>query len=301
MTTALTIKGNLADGIVSLDPESNLKKYLTEIRKFPILSADKEYMLAKRWQTHKDEAAAHSLVTSHLRLVAKIAMKYKGYGLPVGDLISEGNIGMMQAVKKFDPDRGFRLATYAMWWIKASINEHVLNSWSMVKIGTTAAQKKLFFGLRKMKSKLQAWDDKTLSPEQINEIADALDVPTKDVEMMDARMGHGGDSSLNARISDDSENGAEWQDWIEDETQNHEEQIIEQHETTYRHNMLLKAMQKLTEREQIVIKERSLTTEPKTLEDLSSVLNLSRERIRQIEAEATAKLQKIMTGKTSFA
>ncbi len=301
MTNALTINGNLPDGIARLDPESNLKKYLTEIKKFPILSADKEYMLAKRWQEDKDETAAHSLVTSHLRLVAKIAMKYKGYGLPIGDLISEGNIGMMQAVKKFDPDRGFRLATYAMWWIKASINEHVLNSWSLVKIGTTAAQKKLFFGLRKMKSKLQAWDEKSLSPEQMYEIADALDVTEKDVEMMDMRMGHGGDSSLNARVSDDSDGGAEWQDWIEDETQNHEAQIIEQDEAAYRHNLLLESMEKLTEREKIVIAERSLTAEPKTLEEISGALNISRERVRQIEAEATAKLQKIMTKKAVLA
>lgn len=277
----------------ALAGEAGLGRYLDEIRQFPMLTVDREYMLAKAWRDHEDVRAAHELVTSHLRLVAKIAMGYRGYGLPLSELISEGNVGMMQAVKRFDPEKGFRLATYAMWWIRASIQEYILHSWSLVKMGTTAAQKKLFFNLRRLKREMQAIDEGDLSPEQVTHIATTLDVSEQEVVNMNRRLS-GGDQSLNAPLRSDSE--AEWQDWLVDQdAQSQEEIVIERDEYDKRHQLLTDAMADLTDREQHIITERRLSEDPKTLEEISQVYGISRERVRQIEARAFEKLQKAMT------
>ena len=277
----------------ALAGEAGLSRYLDEIRQFPMLTVDREYMLAKAWRDHDDVHAAHELVTSHLRLVAKIAMGYRGYGLPLSELISEGNVGMMQAVKRFDPEKGFRLATYAMWWIRASIQEYILHSWSLVKMGTTAAQKKLFFNLRRLKREMQAIDEGDLSPEQVTHIATTLDVSEQEVVNMNRRLS-GGDQSLNAPLRSDSE--AEWQDWLVDQdAQSQEEIVIERDEYDKRHRLLTDAMADLTDREQHIITERRLSEDPKTLEEISQVYGISRERVRQIEARAFEKLQKAMT------
>ena len=275
----------------SLTPEGNLSRYLQEIRKFPLLEPQQEFMLAKRWREHGDSKAAHQLVTSHLRLVAKIAMGYRGYGLPVAELISEGNVGMMQAVKRFDPDRGFRLATYAMWWIRASIQEYILHSWSLVKMGTTAAQKKLFFNLRKLKGQMQAIEEGDLSPEQVKKIATRLGVPEEEVVNMNRRLA-APDSSLNAPVK--AEGDMEWQDWLVDESPNQETKLGESQEMGQRNQMLAGALKQLTDRERHIIVERRLIDEPKTLEDLSTKYGISRERVRQIEVRAFDKLQKAM-------
>ena len=272
-----------------ISSESNLSRYLQEIRKFPMLAAEEEYMLAKRWQEIEDSEAAHKLVTSHLRLVAKIAMGYRGYGLPLSELISEGNVGMMQAVKRFDPDRGFRLATYAMWWIRAAIQEYILHSWSLVKMGTTAAQKKLFFNLRRLKGQMQAIEEGDMSPEQVRHIATTLDVPEQDVVNMNRRLG-APDHSLNAPLRADSE--GEWQDWLVDETANQEISLAESEELGKRRKLLTAAMENLNERERDILVERRLRDNPTTLEDLSQKYGISRERVRQIEVRAFEKLQK---------
>src|SRR5580698_8398724 len=277
----------------SLSPEGNLSRYLSDIRKFPLLEPQEEFMLAKRWREHGDSKAAHQLVTSHLRLVAKIAMGYRGYGLPVAELISEGNVGMMQAVKRFDPDRGFRLATYAMWWIRASIQEYVLRSWSMVKLGTTAAQKKLFFNLRKAKSNIGAIEEGDLTPDHTATLADQLGVTEREVTDMNRRLS-GPDSSLNAPLRSESEN--EWQDWLADDTMDQETRLAEREELGDRHNLLSNAMDTLTERERDIIQARRLQEDPATLEDLSQKYGVSRERVRQIEVRAFEKLQKAMAG-----
>jgi RNA polymerase sigma-32 factor len=275
--------------VPSIASEGNLSRYLQEIRKFPMLGQDEEYMLAKRWKEHGDPQAAHRLVTSHLRLVAKIAMGYRGYGLPLSELISEGNVGMMQAVKRFDPDRGFRLATYAMWWIRAAIQEYILHSWSLVKMGTTAAQKKLFFNLRKLKGQLQAIEDGDLSPENVKKIATELEVPEADVVNMNRRLS-APDHSLNAPLRADSE--GEWQDWLVDETASQEAKLGDRQELGIRRDLLAKAMQHLNERERRILAERRLKENPTTLEDLSQQYGISRERVRQIEVRAFEKLQK---------
>ncbi len=272
-----------------LGSEGNLARYLHEIRQFPMLEQEEEYMLAKRWIEHQDVEAAHRLVTSHLRLVARIAMGYRGYGLPVNELISEGNIGMMQAVKRFDPERGFRLATYAMWWIRASIQEYVLHSWSLVKIGTTAAQKKLFFNLRRVKRRLQAIDDGDLSPEHVAEIAGELKVSEDEVVQMNRRLASS-DRSLNAPMRVEGE--GEWQDWLADESESQETLIGDREETERRRRMLADAMDVLNERERRILQERRLREDPVTLEDLSREFGVSRERIRQIESRAFEKLQR---------
>jgi RNA polymerase sigma-32 factor len=272
-------------------PEGNLARYLQEIRKFPMLEPEEEYMLAKRWREHGDSEAAHKLVTSHLRLVAKIAMGYRGYGLPLAELISEGNVGMMQAVKRFDPERGFRLATYAMWWIRAAIQEYILHSWSLVKMGTTAAQKKLFFNLRKMKNKIQKVDEQTLSPDQVTKISTELNVPEQDVVSMNNRL-TSPDHSLNAPLRADSE--GEWQDWLVDETESQETVIADQQELDNRRGMLAEAMNALNKRERHILTERRLRENPRTLEELSQEYDISRERVRQIEVRAFEKLQKAM-------
>ncbi len=277
--------------IPSLTGEGNLSRYLDEIRKFPMLSADEEFMLAKAWADRGDTQAAHKMVTSHLRLVAKIAMGYRGYGLPVSDLISEGNVGMMQAVKRFDADKGFRLATYAMWWIRAAIQEYILHSWSLVKIGTTAAQKKLFFNLRKLKGQMQAIEEGDLSPERVTAIAEKLDVPEAEVVSMNRRMA-APDHSLNAPLRSDSE--SEWQDWLVDEQDDQETRLGQSEELALRRDLLTDAMTTLNPRERHVLTERRLKEAPATLEDLSKVYNVSRERIRQIEVRAFEKLQKAM-------
>jgi RNA polymerase sigma-32 factor len=276
----------------NLSPEGNLSRYLQEIRQFPMLSHDEEFMLAKSWLEHDDVDSAHKMVTSHLRLVAKIASGYRGYGLPLAELISEGNVGLMQAVKKFDPDRGFRLATYAMWWIRASIQEYVLHSWSLVKMGTTASQKKLFFNLRRIKGKLKAIESGDLSPETVEKIATELAVPEKDVVEMNRRMA-GADHSLNAPMRAD-EDGGEWMEWLVDETQSQEIELAERDELERRRDLLGQAMGSLNERERFILTERRLQDEPQTLEDLSKVYNISRERVRQIEVRAFEKLQKAM-------
>jgi RNA polymerase sigma-32 factor len=281
----------MAQTLPVLSGEGNLARYLQEIRRFPLLDQQEEYMLAKRWREHGDTEAAHRLVTSHLRLVAKIAMGYRGYGLPVSELISEGNVGMMQAVKRYDPDRGFRLATYAMWWIKASIQEYILHSWSLVKIGTTAAQKKLFFNLRKLKHQMRAYEEGDLSPERVKKIAQELNVSEQEVMSMDRRLS-APDRSLNVPLRDDGE--GEWQDWLVDETDNQEIRLAESQELTRRQRQLERAMATLSPRERDVIAERRLKDEPTTLEELSSKYNISRERIRQIEVRAFEKLQKAM-------
>ncbi|MBY0558828.1 RNA polymerase sigma factor RpoH [Hyphomicrobium sp.] len=269
-----------------------LTRYLEEIRKFPMLAPDEEFMLAKRWQEHQDSDAAEKLVTSHLRLVARIAMGYRGYGLPIGEVISEGNVGLMQAVKRFDPDKGFRLATYAMWWIRASIQEYILRSWSLVKMGTTAAQKKLFFNLRRAKSQLQALDDGDLKPEHVKTIATKLGVPEEDVVNMNRRLG--GDASLNAPIRAESESG-EWQDWLVDDTPTQEDRLVEDEELQRRKSYLSSAMAVLNDRERRVFEARRLTEDPATLEQLSEEFGVSRERIRQIEVRAFEKVQKAVT------
>jgi len=273
----------------ALSSDSNLSRYLQDIRKFPMLEADQEYMLAKRWREHGDTEAAHQLVTSHLRLVAKIAMGYRGYGLPVNELISEGNVGMMQAVKRFDPERGFRLATYAMWWIRAAIQEYILHSWSLVKMGTTAAQKKLFFNLRRIKGQLKAIEEGDLAPETVTKIATQLDVPEDDVVQMNRRLA-APDHSLNASPRADTE--GEWIDWLEDETQNQESRLADSEELGKRQALLVSAMKGLNERERHILTERRLKDEPTTLEDLSREYGISRERVRQIEVRAFEKLQK---------
>src|SRR3982750_3830038 len=272
----------------ALSPEGNLSRYLSEIRKFPLLEPQQEFMLAKAWREHGDTKAAHQLVTSHLRLVAKIAMGYRGYGLPVAELISEGNVGMMQAVKRFDPDRGFRLATYAMWWIRAAIQEYILHSWSLVKMGTTAAQKKLFFNLRKLKGQLQAMEEGDLSPENLKKIATELDVPEADVISMNRRLASP-DHSLNAPLRADSE--GEWQDWLVDESESQETRLGESQELGLRRDLLEKAMAHLNDRERHILTERRLKENPTTLEDLSQQYGISRERVRQIEVRAFEKLQ----------
>ncbi|MBX3488957.1 MAG: RNA polymerase sigma factor RpoH [Parvibaculum sp.] len=274
------------------NPEGSLSRYLQEIRKFPMLEPQQEYMLAKRWREHEDAEAAHQLVTSHLRLVAKIAMGYRGYGLPIGEVISEGNVGLMQAVKRFEPERGFRLATYAMWWIRASIQEYILRSWSLVKMGTTAAQKKLFFNLRKVKGQIQAIEDGDLRPEQVKEISERLGVTEDEVVSMNRRMA-GPDNSLNAPLRQDSETG-EWQDWLVDDTADQEATLGEEQELEQRREMLAAAMETLNEREMHILTERRLKDEPATLEDLSQEYGISRERVRQIEVRAFEKLQKAM-------
>ncbi|MFQ5535105.1 MAG: RNA polymerase sigma factor RpoH [Sphingomonadales bacterium] len=275
----------------TLSPEGGLSRYLQEIRKFPMLSAGEEYMLARAWTDHGDTESAHRLVTSHLRLVAKIAMGYRGYGLPIGDLIAEGNVGMMQAVKRFDPERGFRLATYAMWWIRAAIQEYILRSWSLVKIGTTAAQKKLFFNLRRLKGQIQAIDEGELRPEQVKHIADKLNVSNDDVISMNRRLA-GPDSSLNAPMRIDGD--GEWQDWLVDDAIDQETMLADQEELAKRRDLLEHAMQDLNDREKHIIAERRLSEDPVTLEDLSKVYDISRERVRQIEVRAFKKLQKAM-------
>ena len=276
----------------ALNPEASLSRYLQEIRKFPMLTHDEEYMLATRWREHGDTEAAHRLVTSHLRLVAKIAMGYRGYGLPLGELISEGNVGMMQAVKRFEPEKGFRLATYAMWWIRASIQEYILRSWSLVKMGTTAAQKKLFFNLRRMKSRLDAFEDGDLKPEDLKKIATDLGVSEEDVTSMNRRMAMGGDTSLNVPMREDGE--GQWQDWLVDTDPLQDERIAEAEEKDVRHHMLEEAMEALNDREKHILAERRLAEDPKTLEELSQVYGVSRERVRQIEVRAFDKLQKAM-------
>jgi len=277
---------------LTLSPEQGLSRYLSEIRKFPMLEKEEEFMLAKRWAEHEDSDAAHQLVTSHLRLVAKIAMGYRGYGLPLGEVISEGNVGLMQAVKKFDPDKGFRLATYAMWWIRASIQEYILRSWSLVKMGTTAAQKKLFFNLRRLKGEMKALEEGDLTPEHVQKIADKLGVTPDEVTSMNRRMS-GGDASLNAPLKAESE--SQWQDWLEDEdTPDQETTVADSEEFNVRMEMLQEAMSGLNERERHIIQERKLSDEPKTLEELAQVYDVSRERIRQIEVRAFEKLQQAM-------
>jgi len=270
--------------------DGGLTRYLEEIRRFPMLEPQEEYMLAKRYLEHADPKAAHKLVTSHLRLVAKIAMGYRGYGLPIGEVISEGNVGLMQAVKRFEPERGFRLATYAMWWIKASIQEYVLRSWSLVKMGTTANQKRLFFNLRKVKSKIQALDDGDLNPEQVKEIATRLSVSEDEVISMNRRLS--GDASLNAPIrASDGEAGGDWQDWLVDDHDSAEEMLIEQDELESRREMLSGAMSSLNDRERRIFQARRLAEDPVTLEDLSTEFGISRERVRQIEVRAFEKVQ----------
>ena len=269
--------------------EGNLSGYLQEIRKFPMLELDQEYMLAKAWREHEDLESAHQLVTSHLRLVAKIAMGYRGYGLPLAELISEGNVGMMQAVKRFDPERGFRLATYAMWWIRAAIQEYILHSWSLVKMGTTAAQKKLFFNLRKLKGQLKAIEEGDLHPENVAKIAEALNVPESDVVSMNRRLA-APDHSLNAPLRIDGE--GEWQDWLVDDGEDQETMLAESEEMGQRKALLQSAMKTLNQRERHILEQRRLSENPTTLEDLSQEYGISRERVRQIEVRAFEKLQK---------
>jgi len=276
-----------------MSPDGGLSRYLTEIRKFPMLPKDEEFMLAQRWKEHQDSEAAHKMVTSHLRLVAKIAMGYRGYGLPIGEVISEGNVGLMQAVKKFEPDKGFRLATYAMWWIRASIQEYILRSWSLVKMGTTAAQKKkLFFNLRKAKSQIEAFQDGDLRPDQVSAIATKLGVLDSEVISMNRRLS-GPDASLNAPLRSDSE--SEWQDWLADDDQVSQETVVaENEEKSLRMGLLQEAMVELTDRERHILTERRLKDDPTTLEDLATHYGVSRERVRQIEVRAFEKLQKNM-------
>ena len=274
-----------------LATDSGLSRYLQEIRKFPMLEPHEEFMLAKRWQEHQDPEAAHRLITSHLRLVAKIAMGYRGYGLPINELIAEGNVGMMQAVKRFDPERGFRLATYAMWWIRAAIQEYILHSWSLVKIGTTAAQKKLFFNLRRVKGQIKALEEGDLTQAHVDSISDRLNVPAEDVVSMNRRLS-APDNSLNAPLR--LEGDGEWQDWLVDETPNQEIRMGENEELSKRQKLLTNAMSNLNERERHILTERRLKDEPTTLEELASQYGVSRERVRQIEVRAFEKLQKSM-------
>ncbi len=281
----------MASLAIPMAPEGNLSRYLQDIRKFPMLRPEEELELARRWRDTEDEQAAHRLVTSHLRLVAKIAMGYRGYGLPVGELISEGNVGMMQAVKRFDPDRGFRLATYAMWWIRAAIQEYILHSWSLVKMGTTAAQKKLFFNLRRLKGQMAAFEEGDLQPEQVAKIAHTLQVSEQDVVSMNRRLS-APDNSLNAPLRADSE--GEWQDWLVDDSDNQETVLAEAEDMGNRKQLLGDALKTLNERERHILIERRLKDEPTTLEELSQQYNISRERVRQIEVRAFEKLQKSM-------
>ena len=283
------VQTNKALTVPALGGEASLNRYLSEIRKFPLLAPDQEYMLAKRYQEHGDPEAAAQLVTSHLRLVAKIAMGYRGYGLPVSELISEGNIGLMQGVKKFDPERGFRLATYAMWWIKASMQEFILRSWSLVKMGTTASQKKLFFNLRRMKKNLEAFEDTDLHPDDVKKIATDLGVPEADVVSMNRRMMMGGDASLNVSLREDGE--GTWQDWLVDDRPLQDSAVADAEEAQMRHALLVEAMDSLNERERHILTDRRLVDDPRTLEELSQVYNVSRERVRQIEVRAFEKLQ----------
>ena len=281
-----------ANSLAVMTPEGGLSRYLTEIRKFPMLAKDEEFMLGKAWREHEDPQAAHRLVTSHLRLVAKIAMGYRGYGLPIGEVISEGNVGLMQAVKKFEPDKGFRLATYAMWWIRASIQEYILRSWSLVKMGTTASQKKLFFNLRKAKSAISAFQEGDLHPDQVDIIATKLGVAKDEVVSMNRRLS-GPDPSLNAPMRVDGE--SEWQDWLEDTNAvSQETQVAENEERSQRMSLLQAAMVDLSDRERHILTERRLKDDPTTLEDLASQYGVSRERVRQIEVRAFEKLQKAM-------
>jgi RNA polymerase sigma-32 factor len=280
------------NALAVMSPEGGLSRYLTEIRKFPMLAKDEEFMLAKAWKEHEDPQAAHRMVTSHLRLVAKIAMGYRGYGLPIGEVISEGNVGLMQAVKKFEPDKGFRLATYAMWWIRASIQEYILRSWSLVKMGTTAAQKKLFFNLRKAKSAISAFQEGDLHPDQVSTIATKLGVLDEEVISMNRRLS-GPDASLNAPLRADGE--SQWQDWLEDTNAvSQETQVAESQERTVRMSLLEAAMTELTDRERHILTERRLKDNPTTLEELAGEYGVSRERVRQIEVRAFEKLQKSM-------
>lgn len=281
-----------SQSLPSVASAGGLSRYLQEIRQFPMLKPDEEFMLAKRWREDGDRDAAHKLVTSHLRLVAKIAMGYRGYGLPTSEIISEGNVGLMQAVKRFEPDKGFRLATYAMWWIRASIQEFILRSWSLVKMGTTASQKKLFFNLRKVKGQIEALEDGDLHPDQVAVIAERLGVPEADVISMNRRLG--GDSSLNAPVRVDGDGTSEWQDWLVDESEDQETELAESQEFDQRMEMLHNAMGKLNTRERRIFKARRLLDEPKTLEELSQEFDVSRERIRQIEVRAFEKVQKSM-------
>ncbi len=281
----------MATSVTNLAPDASLTRYMQEIRKYPMLSHAEEEQLARDWRDKGDHRAAHKLVNSHLRLVAKIAMGYRGYGLPVGELISEGNVGMMQAVKRFDPDRGFRLSTYAMWWIRAAIQEYILHSWSLVKMGTTAAQKKLFFNLRRLKGQMQAIDDGDLQPEQVTKIATLLDVPEQDVVNMNRRLSSP-DNSLNAPIKMEGE--GEWQDWLVDESDSQETEMAEREELSGRKALLANALKTLSERERHILVERRLKDNPTTLEDLSQHYDISRERVRQIEVRAFEKLQKSM-------
>ena len=278
----------MAAGYLAISPEGGLSRYLSEIRTFPMLEPGEEYMLAKRWREHSDSGAAHRLVTSHLRLVAKIAMGYRGYGLPISEVISEGNVGLMHAVKRFEPDKGFRLATYAMWWIRAAIQEYVLRSWSLVKIGTTAAQKRLFFNLRKIKGQIAALDDGNLHPDQIKHIATTLSVTEQDVVSMNQRLG--GDASLNAPMRAD-EGTSEWQDWLVDDTPDQETTLGNSEEYNERMGLLASAMGDLNEREKAIFQARRLKEDPATLEELAQEYNVSRERIRQIEVRAFEKVQ----------
>jgi RNA polymerase sigma-32 factor len=271
-------------------PEQGLNRYLQEIRKFPLLEPEEEYMLAKAWVDHQDPKAAHRLVTSHLRLAAKIAMGYRGYGLPQAEVISEANVGLMQAVKRFDPEKGFRLATYAMWWIRAAIQEYILRSWSLVKMGTTSAQKKLFFNLRKAKAKLGALEEGDLRPENVAQIARDLSVTEAEVVEMNRRLA-GSDASLNATVGSDGEGATQWQDWLEDEDSDQAADYAERDELQARRSMLTEAMSVLNERERDILVQRRLSDEPVTLEDLSASYGVSRERIRQIEVRAFEKLQ----------
>ena len=281
-----------AQSLSVMSPDGGLSRYLTEIRKFPMLAKDEEFMLAKRWREHEDPNAAHRLVTSHLRLVAKIAMGYRGYGLPIGEVISEGNVGLMQAVKKFEPERGFRLATYAMWWIRASIQEYILRSWSLVKMGTTGAQKKLFFNLRKAKSEISAFEEGDLRPDQVSHIATRLGVLNEEVISMNRRLS-GPDASLNAPLRVDGD--GEWQDWLADDNAvSQETQLADSEERGIRTTLLQSAMTELSDRERHILTERRLKDDPTTLEDLASHYGVSRERVRQIEVRAFEKLQKSM-------
>ena len=282
----------MAQSLPSVGAHGGLTRYLEEIRQFPMLEPQEEYMLAKSWREHGDRDAAHRLVTSHLRLVARIAMGYRGYGLPIGEVVSEGNVGLMQAVKRFDPDKGFRLATYAMWWIRAAIQEYILRSWSLVKMGTTAAQKKLFFNLRKIKGQLKALEEGDLRPDQVKKIATQLGVTEEDVVSMNRRLA--GDSSLNAPVRNDAESG-EWQDWLVDDTMDQETALAESEERDNRRTMLNDALKSLNERERRVFEARRLAEDPLTLEELSAEFGVSRERIRQIEVRAFEKVQKAVT------
>ena len=283
---------NIAN-LPALTPEGGLNRYMQEIRKFPMLEPEQEYMLAKAWVEREDTGAAHKLVTSHLRLAAKIAMGYRGYGLPQAEVVSEANVGLMQAVKKFDPEKGFRLATYAMWWIRASIQEYVLRSWSMVKMGTTSGQKKLFFNLRKAKSRIGAYDEGDMRPEQVSKIATDLGVTETEVVSMNRRMS-GGDASLNVVVGGDGESSTQWQDWLQDDSADQAGDYEKNDELSVRSEMLMEAMSVLNDREKDIILKRRLQDKPSTLEALSSTYKVSRERIRQIEVRAFEKLQEKM-------